>query len=230
MDDKNDEVSQASGQGTATPEADRVRSLLARGSLGAGRVGTYTLLGAAAGTVPVPWVPDALTRRVRGALVQDVVARYSLSLTPEARNVLSEPAGTEGPRGLIAQMTRYMTGTLLARFGPLGLVPPVRSALATFVLGHLFHRYVSVSRTDRSVRIDVVEARRVRQAIDRAMLHAFAGEVHAEGEEGGAPPDDMRDQTTQLTDSLLIALAGLPSFLVRRLDAAFDDLLPRVSG
>jgi hypothetical protein len=106
----------------------------------------------------------------------------------------------------------------------------VRGALETFVLGHLFHRYVAVQRSERSVRVDVVEARRVRQAIDRAMLHAFAGDVHAEREDGGSPPDDMRDQATQITDSLIIAVAGLPGFLVRRLEAAFDDLLPRVSG
>jgi hypothetical protein len=223
MNDKKDESIRPPGQPISS-------AALARGSLGPGRVGTYTVLGAAAGAVPVPWVPDALTRRVRGALVQDVAMRYSISLTPEARNVLSEPAGTEGPRGLIAHMTRYMTGTLLARLGPLGLVPPVRSALDTFVLGHLFHRYVSALRTERSVRIDVVEARRIRQAIDRAMLHAFAGDVHAEREEGSAPSDDMRDQATQITDSVFIALAGLPGFIVRRLDAAFDDLLPRVSG
>jgi hypothetical protein len=210
--------------------AEREPRALTRGGMAAGRVGTYTVLGALAGSVPVPWLPDAVARRVRGALVQDIAARHSLSLTPEARNVLAEPAGTEGPRGLIAQMTRYMAGSVLGRLGPLGFVPPVRAALETFMLGHLFHRYLAIARSDRSVRIDVTEARRVRQAIDRSMLHAFAGEVRGEPEEPGASPDDMRDAGTQLFDSVIIGVAGIPGFLVRRVDAAFDDLLPRVSG
>ena len=161
---------------------------LARPSVAAGRLGTYTVLGAAAGSVPLPWVPDVVARRVRGALAQDVAARHGLSLTPEARAIFSEPSGSEGPRGMLRQAAVFIGGKVLARIGPFWLLAPVRSALSTFALGHLLHRYLSHARTDRSVRIDVEEARRVRGCIERAMLEAVAGNAHAESEEAGHAP------------------------------------------
>src|SRR5271170_5741091 len=152
---------------------------LAQPSVGPGRVGTYAALGAAAGSVPLPWLPDAFARRVRGALAQDLAARHGLSITREARDLLSEPAGTEGPRSVGAQAMRFVTRRLLGRFGPLGFVPPIRSGLETFVLGHLFARYLDGLRTERAARIDVQEAREVRRAIDRALLLSVSPELHA---------------------------------------------------
>jgi hypothetical protein len=35
----------------------------------------------------------------------------------------------------------------------------------------------------------------------------------------------LRDSTTQLLDSVLISLANLPSWLVRRVEASFDELV-----
>src|SRR5687768_13663204 len=101
---------------------------LGRRTLTGGRLGTYTVLGAATGIVPLPWIPDAMVRRVRGALVHDVTARHGLSLTPEARTVLVEPAGTEGPRGVVAQGMKFAVGRVLGRLGPLALISPVRTA------------------------------------------------------------------------------------------------------
>src|SRR5271165_5523905 len=95
------------------PLRDPVARGLARPSVGPGRVGTYAVLGAVAGAVPLPWIPDALTRRVRGALTQDIAARHGLSITLEARDLLAEPAGTEGPRGLGAQAIRFVTRRFL---------------------------------------------------------------------------------------------------------------------
>src|SRR5580700_7547791 len=88
---------------TESPLAEPVARGLARQPVGPGRVGTYAVLGAAAGSVPLPWLPDAFARRVRGALTQDIAARHGLSITLEARDLLSEPAGTEGPRSVGAQ-------------------------------------------------------------------------------------------------------------------------------
>ena len=144
---------------------------LARPVVGPGRVGTYAAIGAVAGAVPLPWLPDVFARRVRGALVQDLVGRHGLSITPEARDLLAEPAGTEGPRGLGAQAVRFVTRRLLGRFGPLAIVPPIRSGLETFVLGHLFARYLDAARTERAARIDVEEARYSSGGvIDRALV------------------------------------------------------------
>lgn len=201
---------------------------LGRRHLGGGRLGTYTMLGAATGVVPLPWVPDAIVRRVRGALVHDLTARHGLSLTPEARAVLVEPAGTEGPRGVIGQGVTFAVGRVLGRFGPLAAIAPVRSAIGTFVLGHLLQRYLETARTQRSVRIDVEEARRVRRAIDQALLYALTTQPRPSREDPPIPPEDLRDQTTQVVDGVLISIASLPGWVTRRLEAAFDEVLTNV--
>jgi hypothetical protein len=199
---------------------------LARPAVAAGRLGTYTLLGGMAGTVPLPWVPDVVSRRIRGALVHDIAQRHGLSLAPEARAIFAEPSGGEGPRGILRSATEFVAGKLLARIGPLGMLAPLRSAVGTFVLGHLFHRYLGLRR-ERAVRIDIEEARRVRSVIERAMIDGLTGPVNAAPEDRGQAPEELRDSTTQLVDNLLIATAGLPGWLVRRLEAAFDDLVHR---
>ncbi|MGO8999239.1 MAG: hypothetical protein ACLQVI_38425 [Polyangiaceae bacterium] len=213
------------------PDADAlvedVARPLARASVGPGRVGTYAVLGAAAGSVPLPWLPDAFTRRVRGALAQDIAARHGLSITLEARDLLSEPAGTEGPRGVGAQAMRFVTRRLLGRFGPLGIVPPIRSGLETFVLGHLFARYLAGLRTEHAARIDVEEARELRRAIDRALVLAVSPEVHGQMDTAPHAPEELRDTFTQVVDGVLMTFAGAPEWMLRRIEAAFDEAIAR---
>lgn len=201
---------------------------LGRRQLGAGRLGTYTILGGATGVVPLPWVPDAIARRVRGALVHDLTARSGLSLTPEARQVLVDPGGTEGSRGLLSQGLTFAVTRVLGRLGPLAAIAPVRSALGTFVLGHLLQRYLDGARSVRAVRIDVEEARRVRRAIDQALLYAVTTEGPRSREDAPIPPEDLRDQTTQIVDGVIISMASLPGWFMRRLEAAFDEVLANV--
>src|SRR5438270_284865 len=164
---------------------------LGRRHLGNGRLGTYTVLGAATGIVPLPWIPDAMVRRVRGALVHDLTARHGLSLTPEARAILVEPSGSDGPRGVVSQGLTFVVTRVLGRFGPLAFLPPVRSAMGTWVLGHLLQRYLETARTQRSVRIDVEEARRVRRAIDQAMVYALTTDARRSREDPPIPPEDL---------------------------------------
>ncbi len=201
---------------------------LGRRALEVGRLGTYTVMGAASGVVPLPWIPDALARRVRGALVQDLASRHGLSLSPDARAVLIEPGGAEGPRGFLSQGVTFAVTRILGRVGPLALVPPVRSAIGTFVLGHLLHRYLDGARAVRTLRIDVEEARRVRRAIDQALLYALTTDAHDSREDKPFSAEDLRDSTTQFVDGVLISVASLPGWLVRRLDAAFDEVLASV--
>ncbi|HEY8041508.1 MAG TPA: hypothetical protein VIF15_16995 [Polyangiaceae bacterium] len=203
-----------------------------RSPIEGGRLGVYTALGASVSAIPLPWVPDSLVRRVRGALVHDIAVRHGLSLTQDARDVLCEPSGPDGPRGLLAQAVSYLGVRLaartLTRFGPIGMVWPVRNALRTFVLGHLFDRYLEAGRTERAVRVDVDEARRVRQAIDGALARALT--VEAPPAEEPTVIDDQRDAVTALMDGLLGLAAGVPGRLMGRLDAAFDDLLAHRHG
>jgi hypothetical protein len=76
--------------------------------------------------------------------------------------------------------------------------------------------------------VDVEEARTVRTAIDRALLHAITGDLDDPREEGNSAPEDLRDDMTQVIDALLIATAGVPAWLLHRLEAAFDDVIARV--
>jgi hypothetical protein len=189
-----------------------------------GRLGAFTLLGAAAGSVPLPWVPAALARRVRGALVQDVAGRHGLSLSPEARTVLEEPSPSKRRNRATREAMRYLAVRMLGRFGPARLLSPVRTALDTFVLGHLFARYLS-SRRDLTLRIEQDEAETLRNLIDRALLQTLTSGVELEPLPLLAAPEELRDEVTRAVDGVLIATATVPSWLMRRLDAAFDELL-----
>jgi hypothetical protein len=204
----------------------------ARSPVDPGRLGVYTALGASVAALPLPWVPDALARRVRGALLHDIAVRRGLSLTPEAREHLAEPSGPDGPRGIVSQALRFFGVKLVARiftrFGPVGWLWPVNYALRTFALGHLFDRYLERARAERAVRIDLDEARRVRRAIDGALARAITVQV-APTEEPAAI-DDQRDPTTALVDALLGIAAGVPERLLRRLEVAFDDLFAQADG
>jgi hypothetical protein len=189
-----------------------------------GRLGAFTLLGAAAGSVPLPWVPTALVRRVRGALVQDIAARHGLALSPEARAAFAEPSRSVRPPGATREAMRFLAVRALRRLGPVRVLSPVRAAVETFVLGRLFARYL-VSRPETTRRIDEAEAVGVRHIIDGALLRALTAEVGSEKDALALPTDDFRDELTQAIDGALIATAGVPSWLVRHLDTAFDDMI-----
>jgi uncharacterized protein (DUF697 family) len=181
------------------------------------------VLGAAVAALPVPFLPGSLATRVRGALVHDVCARFGLSITPEARHHLAGPGLAEGPEGFVGAAFRFATTRVLSRLGPLTLIPTVRSGLLTYAIGHLLVRYLE-TRESRSVRIDVDEARIVRRAIDRALTAVFSTPARSDAD-AAASPEELRDQITQATDGVIAAVAGLPGYVVRRLEAAFDESL-----
>jgi hypothetical protein len=215
--------------GELEERAPRSGHALLRPQLGMARLGTYTALGAATGAVPLPWVPSFVAERIRGALVHDLTARHGLTLTPEARSLLIAPFGGEVSSGLWGQAATFAVTRVLRRFGPFAFFGPVRSAVGTFVLGHLLERYLDLARPVRAVRIDAEEARRVRRAIDRAMLDVFTTNAKGSTDKPPVLSDDLRDPTTQVIDGILTALASAPQWLVRRLDAAFDDALVSAS-
>jgi hypothetical protein len=209
---------------------ERSTTTLGKRHVSEGRLGTYTLLGAAGGLVPLPWIPDAIGRSVRGALVHDVTARHGLTLTADARTVLVEPNGTEGPRGLLEQGTSFAVSRVLGRLGPLAFLGPARAAFGTFALGHLLHRYVEHARTEHSHRIDVEEARWVRRAIDQSLIAALTSDARASHEDAAHSPEELRTRTEQIVDGVLISMASMPGWLVRRIEAAFDEILASTAG
>jgi len=202
-------------------------SLATQPAVERGRIGVYAAIGASVGAVPLPWLPGSLAKRVRGSLLHDIAVRHGVSLTPEARAALADSAGLDTPRGWVEQGVRFVGVRLVARaltrFGPIGMVWPLREAVRTFALGHLFDRYLATLRTERAVRIDVEEARHVRRAIDGAFARAVT--LAPEPVEEPTPVDDQRDAMTALLDGLFSLAAGVPDRLVRRLDLAFDELV-----
>jgi hypothetical protein len=196
------------------------------------RLAMYAALGGTVGAMPLPWLPDSLIRRLRGALAHDIVCRHGVSLTREARAALAEPAGLDGPRSLAAQAVSFLGVRLaaraLARIGPVAVVWAFRDAVRMYLLGHLLDRYLEIARAERAVRIDLDEARRIRRAIDGALLRALT----APGEPFVEPTviDDQRDALTALVDGIIGLAAGLPDRLIQRLDAAFDLLVSQGDG
>jgi hypothetical protein len=106
-------------------------------------------------------------------------------------------------------------------------------ALRTYVLGHLFDRYLTRARTRPSPRVEIDEARRVRAAIDEAFTRVVT--LAARAPVSPEPPParvagDLRDPTTALVDSVIRFGAGIPSLFSNRLDAAFDEACARHGG
>jgi hypothetical protein len=210
----------------AQGEVGGVQTVGIRSAIATGRVATYSALAASVAALPLPWLPDSFLLRIRGALVHDVAAVHGLSLTPEAREALAQPS-PDGQRSFGSQALRYLGVRFairaLTRFGPIALVWPLREALRTYALGHLFGRYLEVGRVERAVRIDIGEAQRVRRAVDGAILRAIT--VQSPPADQPTRVDDQRDAATALVDTLLGFAAGVPGRLIHRLDAAFDALL-----
>jgi hypothetical protein len=199
------------------------------GHVGGSRLGVYAVFGACAGALPVPWIPDALARGIRGALVHDIAIRHRVSLSPEARTVLAEPLAPGVRRGWMAVALRFFATRIavrtVARLAPVGLLWPVHAALHTYVLGRLFDRYLERGRTERSVRIDGDEARRVRGAIEGALSRAMT--FRTDRVERHPVVDDQRTAATALVDGVLAFTGGVPERLASRLDGAFDEGLSR---
>jgi hypothetical protein len=194
------------------------------------RVGAYTVLGASAGAVPLPWLPNVLLRRIRGALVNDIAARRGLSLTRDARDALSNTGEQAIRPGLFSQALHFfgirLAARMLSRFGPIGIVWPAQAALRTYVLGRAFDRYLE-TRHASSPRVEVDEARRIRRAVDATLAGALAVSL-PRTPEPAAIDDDERDVATALIDNMLGMAAGLPAKLLRRLDTAFDEALAQI--
>ena len=190
-----------------------------------GQLGTFALLGAAMRSVPFPWLPTTLAERLRGALVQDIATRHGIALSPNARATLASPEPLKRKQGPMSVALAYIGRKIFARFGPLAALLPVRAALETYVLGYLFDRYLSHTPREPGSRFEVREARLVRRAIERAVLRIASTEGGLKWVPSPRPPEESRDEITQLVDGVLTATTLVPSWLLQRLDTAFDDAL-----
>jgi hypothetical protein len=193
-----------------------------------GRLTVMTAYAVAATAIPIPFVPDRVLFRVRGALVHDIAARHGLSLTTDARAVFAEPDSETRTR--VVRAAESVLRQFLRRLRPLGVLTAASRGLEMYALGHLLERYITRARTSSAVRVHYEEARLVRDAIDRAVLRAFSPALRPATATMNEGSEDLRDELTRWVDALLLTSAALPSYLERRLDAAFDEIVAEMPG
>jgi hypothetical protein len=189
-----------------------------------GRLSVMAFIGLAAGAVPIPFVPAAVLKRVRGALAHDIAARYGLSLTDDARKEMAEPSRTARSGAFLATIA-FVARRTLRRFGVLGIVPPLTAWLEVYALGLLFDRYLERVRSSQVVRIHGSEAKLVRKAIDGAVSRALSPRLELKPRHASEPAEELRSFPTRLLDGFLLAVAAVPDHLQRRLETAFDMVL-----
>jgi hypothetical protein len=191
-----------------------------------GRLAVLTAATVAIGAIPIPFVPDRLAARVRGAIAHDVASRHGVSLTGDARKILAEPDPRSGGRALARKAAEAISMRLIKRaFAPAGALATVAGALEVYALGHLFERYLTRVRKTSAVRIDIEEARKIRDLIDRSLVRALSPSLQPASLNMSDPVEDLRDEVTRWIDTALLTGATLPSYVERRIDAAFDEIV-----
>lgn len=187
-----------------------------------GRLATLSALAVAAASVPVPVVPDRLIARIRGAIAHDIAARHGLSLTTDARQILAEPG--EGHAAL-RRAAELLALELLRRLRSLGSIAAVMRGFEVYALGHLLDRYFGGARATGSIRVQAEEARRIRELITRTVARTLSPTLSPAPAVLPQSGEDLRDEFTRWMDTLLLAGAGAPDYLERRLNTAFDEIV-----
>jgi hypothetical protein len=187
-----------------------------------GRPRVLALLGLFAGAIPLPAIPTALLRRVRGAVVHEVSTRHGLTLTADARAWMSEPSKTVR-RGAFVATAAFLAKRALRRLGVLGVLPPIVAWLEVYALGLLFERYLVEYRQSCTLRIDLDEARTIKTPIDVATRRVLSLGLRPPRMNRRGAVEELRDLPTRVSDAVLIGLASGPSYLDRRLETAFDQ-------
>jgi hypothetical protein len=194
----------------------------------AGRLAILTALVMGANAVPLPLLPDFVIARVRGAIAHDTATRHGLSLTQDARTILAS-ADPES-RALARKAGEAVLRQIARRLGPLAAVATLSRGLEAYALGLLFDRYIQRFRASGSVRIDIDEARRVRDAIDHSVLRVLSPALRPTLTTVRPGAEDLRTEATRFLDSILLTGASLPSYFERRLEAAFDEIARDTPG
>lgn len=193
-----------------------------------GRLAVMTAYAVAAAAIPIPILPDRMLARVRGAVVHDVVSRHGLSLTSDARAMLADPDSEQRTR--MVKVAETLVRQVLRRLKPLGVINSASRGLEVFALGLLLDRYITAVRPTGQVRMHLEEARKVRGMIDRAAVRALAPSLRPGEALQSDGMEDLRDELTRWIDAALLTSAALPSYLERRLEAAFDQVVGETPG
>lgn len=188
-----------------------------------GRLAVMTAYAVAATAIPIPFLPDRVIAMVRGALVHDVASRHGLSLTTDARAVLADVNSEARTR--VTRAAEGIFRQVLRRVRPVGILSGASRGVELYALGHLLERYVTSIRTTGAVRLHLEEARLVRSAIDRAIVRALSPSLRPHLSMLPEGHEDLRDEFTRWTDAIVLTTATLPSYIERRLEAAFDEIV-----
>lgn len=191
----------------------------------AGRLAILTGFSLAASAIPVPLLPDRVIVQIRGAVAQDVAARHGLSLTSEGRRAFTESSNDSPMREVFRRGLGFLSKTFVKKLSPLSTLFTASAAVEVYALGHLLDRYLDRHRGTKAARIQGDEATEVRKLIEAAVVRAFSPALRPEPVPMLPPVEDLRDEFTRWIDALLLAGAGLPSYVERRLDAAFDAVI-----
>lgn len=212
------------------PSSDTTTSAVAvsSGHAPSGRLALLTAYAIAATAIPLPLLPDRALKSVRGAVVHDVVSRHGLSLTSDARSVLSDPSADHRTR--LVRAAEGIARTLLRRLTALGALDSASRGVEVFALGLLLDRYIQKVRAGATVRMHHEEARKVRDAIDRAVVRALSPTLRPSLTTLPGGAEDLRDEFTRWLDAALLTSAALPSYIERRLEAAFDEVVAETPG
>jgi hypothetical protein len=191
-----------------------------------GRLGLLTAAAVGALAIPLPILPDRIVSRLRGAIAHDTASRHSISVTSDARKILADVDRDSGGKNLARKAAEALGIAVLRRgLGPLGALTTVARALEVYAFGHLFERYLVRVRRSSSVRMHGDEARKIRETIDRAVLHALAPTLRPSSITIGGAVEDLRDEFTRWIDTAILTGASLPDYIERRLEAAFDEVV-----
>jgi hypothetical protein len=190
-----------------------------------GRLAILTGLSVAASAIPIPFLPDRVVVQIRGAIAQDVASRHGLSLTTDARNAFAQAGGESPVRTVVRKGIGILSKTVLKRLGPLAALSTAATGVEVFALGLLFDHYIKRHRSAAAVRINAEEAREIRDRIDRAIVRALSPALRPEPMPLLPGVEDLRDEFTRWIDTALLFGASFPSYVERRLLAAFDELM-----
>ncbi len=204
-------------------DADVVRGEPTGSDAVTGRLGMLTGLSLAAGAIPLPFLPDRVLLQLRGVVAHEAASRYGISLTTDGRAALAEPSSEDRVRNVLRKGAELLVRRILRRLGPLAPLSSAARAFEVYALGHLLDRYFRKLRAKSSLRVMPDEAIALRHAIDEAVARTFHPATTARKLRLTEGVEDLRDEFTRWLDNLLLTTATLPSYLERRLDAAFDD-------
>lgn len=201
-------------------------------------VTVYAAVTGLAGAIPIPLLDSMLSELSRGAAMRRVARRHGVTLTPDARAILSGPGtvhATSSDRGRLVKMA------LSSVLAPFRIAARLEDAVGTLFSAVLLDHFLRRPDRPPGATLTQAEARRVRSATEtaigeagfdaiktiplgllRILRRAFDVTISADPE-GRSPIE-------RFVDAVLDGLADAPDDLVDVLTLQFDRALERDGG